>query len=84
MREEKEGRAFPVIPVLLQGADLTPGFLWALRQRQVFLGSGWAPPFAAARAAAGGHVGRCQLHTRPRPLSPAGLGTDSASAAEPE
>jgi hypothetical protein len=27
-REEKEGRAFPVIPVLLQGADLTPGFLF--------------------------------------------------------
>jgi hypothetical protein len=26
VREEKEGRAFPVIPVLLQGADLTPGF----------------------------------------------------------
>jgi len=28
VREEKEGRAFPVIPVLLQGADLTPGFLF--------------------------------------------------------
>jgi len=26
VREEKEGHAFPVIPVLLQGADLTPGF----------------------------------------------------------
>src|SRR5260370_20060537 len=28
VREEKEGRAFPVIPVLLQGADLMPGFLF--------------------------------------------------------
>src|SRR6516225_6881292 len=28
VREEKEGRPFPVIPVLLQGADLTPGFLF--------------------------------------------------------
>ena len=28
VREEKEGRSFPVIPVLLQGADLTPGFLF--------------------------------------------------------
>ena len=28
VREEKEGRAFPVIPVILQGADLTPGFLF--------------------------------------------------------
>jgi hypothetical protein len=28
VREEKEGRTFPVIPVLLQGADLTPGFLF--------------------------------------------------------
>src|SRR2546423_632278 len=28
VREEKQGRAFPVIPVLLQGADLTPGFLF--------------------------------------------------------
>jgi hypothetical protein len=28
VREEKEGRAFPVIPVLLKGADLTPGFLF--------------------------------------------------------
>ena len=28
VREEKEGRAFPVIPVLLQGADVTPGFLF--------------------------------------------------------
>src|SRR5262249_7750440 len=26
VREEKEGRHFPVIPVLLPGADLTPGF----------------------------------------------------------
>ncbi len=29
VREEKQGRAFPVIPVLLPGADLTPGFLFA-------------------------------------------------------
>src|SRR6516164_9388001 len=28
VREEKEGRPFPVIPVLLHGADLTPGFLF--------------------------------------------------------
>jgi WD40 repeat protein len=28
VREEKEGRSFPVIPVLLPGADLTPGFLF--------------------------------------------------------
>jgi hypothetical protein len=28
VREEKQGRAFPVIPVLLQGADLTPAFLF--------------------------------------------------------
>ncbi len=28
VREEKEGRAFPVIPVLLQGVDLTPSFLF--------------------------------------------------------
>jgi WD40 repeat protein len=28
VREEQEGCAFPVIPVLLQGADLTPGFLF--------------------------------------------------------
>src|SRR5215470_8117103 len=28
VREEKQGRSFPVIPVLLQGADLTPGFLF--------------------------------------------------------
>jgi WD40 repeat protein len=28
VREEKQGRAFPVIPVLLPGADLTPGFLF--------------------------------------------------------
>jgi hypothetical protein len=28
VREEKEDRPFPVIPVLLQGADLTPGFLF--------------------------------------------------------
>jgi len=28
VREEKEGRPFPVIPVLLPGADLTPGFLF--------------------------------------------------------
>jgi hypothetical protein len=28
VREENEGRPFPVIPVLLQGADLTPGFLF--------------------------------------------------------
>jgi len=27
--EEKQGRAFPVIPVLLAGADLTPSFLFA-------------------------------------------------------
>ena len=26
VREEKEGRAFPVIPVLLHGSDLTPSF----------------------------------------------------------
>lgn len=26
--EEKQGRSFPVIPVLLPGADLTPGFLF--------------------------------------------------------
>ena len=29
VREEKQGRAFPVIPVLLPGADLTPGFLFS-------------------------------------------------------
>jgi WD40 repeat protein len=29
VREDKQGRAFPVIPVLLEGADLTPGFLFA-------------------------------------------------------
>jgi hypothetical protein len=28
VREEKEGRPFPVIPVLLHGADLTPSFLF--------------------------------------------------------
>ena len=28
VREEKQGRSFPVIPVLLTGADLTPGFLF--------------------------------------------------------
>jgi TIR domain len=28
VHEEKQGRAFPVIPVLLPGADLTPGFLF--------------------------------------------------------
>jgi TIR domain len=28
VREEKEGRAFPVIPLLLQGADLMAGFLF--------------------------------------------------------
>jgi WD40 repeat protein len=28
VREEKQGRAFPVIPVLLHGADLTTGFLF--------------------------------------------------------
>ena len=28
LRESKQGRAFPVIPVLLPGADLTPGFLF--------------------------------------------------------
>jgi Tol biopolymer transport system component len=28
VREEKEGKPFPVIPVLLPGADLTPGFLF--------------------------------------------------------
>jgi WD40 repeat protein len=28
VREEKEGRAFPVIPVLLQGAELASGFLF--------------------------------------------------------
>src|SRR6516164_8645416 len=28
VRQEKEGRLFPVIPVLLHGADLTPGFLF--------------------------------------------------------
>src|SRR6516162_4428082 len=28
VREEKQGRPFPVIPVLLGGADLTPGFLF--------------------------------------------------------
>ena len=28
VRDEKQGRAFPVIPVLLAGADLTPGFLF--------------------------------------------------------
>ena len=28
VRMEKQGRAFPVIPVLLPGADLTPGFLF--------------------------------------------------------
>ena len=28
VREEKQGRSFPVIPVLLPGADLTPGFLF--------------------------------------------------------
>jgi hypothetical protein len=27
--EEKEGRSFPVLPVLLAGADLTPGFLFS-------------------------------------------------------
>jgi WD40 repeat protein/KaiC/GvpD/RAD55 family RecA-like ATPase len=27
--EEKQGRAFPVVPVLLPGADLTPGFLFS-------------------------------------------------------
>jgi len=29
VREEKQGRPFPVIPVLLPGADLTPGFLFS-------------------------------------------------------
>ena len=29
VREEKQGRPFPVIPVLLGGADLTPGFLFS-------------------------------------------------------
>jgi WD40 repeat protein len=29
VREEKQGRAFPVVPVLLPGADLTPGFLFS-------------------------------------------------------
>src|SRR5580658_4215333 len=28
VREEKQNRAFPVIPVLLQGADMTPAFLF--------------------------------------------------------
>ena len=28
VREEKEGRTFPVIPVLLPGADLLPSFLF--------------------------------------------------------
>src|SRR6516164_6416599 len=28
VHKEKKGRAFPVIPVLLQGADLAPGFLF--------------------------------------------------------
>src|SRR5271165_5169935 len=28
VREEKQGRHFPVIPVLLAGADLTPSFLF--------------------------------------------------------
>ena len=28
VRKEKEGRPFPVIPVLLHGADLTPSFLF--------------------------------------------------------
>lgn len=28
VREEKQGRAFPVIPLVLPGADLTPGFLF--------------------------------------------------------
>ena len=27
--EEKQGRAFPVVPVLLPGAELTPGFLFS-------------------------------------------------------
>src|SRR5271157_5196056 len=27
--EEKQGRSFPVIPVLLAGADLTPSFLFS-------------------------------------------------------
>ena len=30
VREEKEGRPFPVIPVLLHGADLTPSFLFLI------------------------------------------------------
>jgi WD40 repeat protein/energy-coupling factor transporter ATP-binding protein EcfA2 len=29
VREEQQGRPFPVIPVLLPGADLTPGFLFS-------------------------------------------------------
>ena len=29
VREEKQGRSFPVIPVLLPGADLTPSFLFS-------------------------------------------------------
>src|SRR5271166_5771148 len=36
-------------------------------ERPAWFRLGWAPPLAAARAAAGEHMGRCQLYTPPRP-----------------